>query len=467
MNNYDTNIDNYNESELLELLKIDIPINLLTSIEVSEHLDIITSKLSNIHHESIIDLFTEASNKIKNKINLKKTYEIFSPEITVDSVPVLKDYALTSNNNIISNTIDSNNPVIISQNPSAINVNNTSYPQGIINPIEKKTIKKVINIDSIFRTNYDNTSSSNFMWDLFHTETNIVSMRISSVDIPIVWYSINDIMNRNEFTISLYNMQTGGVPVPDTTNTLIIPPGNYMSDNFTNTLNLLFKKQGGGLEYLIADIDDNTTKTIFRAMDKDDILADSTGLSTHAAYDPSNVYYAPNFYFELNFFPYITNYSPNNYLQQFQRTVGWYMGFREYYYTVVETDTVKQIIFDPYHNSIYYNCGIESESSYGSIRENYIFLSIDDYNRNSVCQPITSSIGNSYIGDNILARITVNDLHNNIVYDNGSDKIFKERVYMGPVTIEKLKINLINKYGEIINLNSNNFSFTLELTKLY
>ena len=67
MNNYDTNIDNYNESELLELLKINIPINLLTSIEVSEHLDIITSKLSHIHHESIIDLFTKASNKIKNK----------------------------------------------------------------------------------------------------------------------------------------------------------------------------------------------------------------------------------------------------------------------------------------------------------------------------------------------------------------------------------------------------------------
>jgi hypothetical protein len=38
---------------------------------------------------------------------------------------------------------------------------------------------------------------------------------------------------------------------------------------------------------------------------------------------------------------------------------------------------------------------------------------------------------------------------------------------MGPVSIEKLKINLINRYGEIIDLNSNNFSFTLELTKLY
>ena len=462
---YDTDIDNYDEHELLQLLKITKPIETINETEITKHLDTILSQLSTTSHNNIIELFTNAADRLKKQIFLKNNaYKVDTPE--------LSELSLTSNYNLNlnSNITDTNNynPVIFPQIPSSININNTPYPHGIINKIQKKTITKLINVDSLFRQNYECTTSTDFMWDFIQQpETNIVSMRVSSVDIPIMWYAINNTSNRNQFYISLFNMSPAG-GLPDNDNILItIPPGNYMTDTFTNTLNLLFKKQGGGLEYLMVDVDTITSKTIIRAIDKDDITADPTGLTTHAAYDPANTYYAPNFYFELDFFPYIDNYSLNNYFNEFKRTVGWYMGFREFQYKVVKTDKVKQIIFDPFHTSLYYDCAIESDSSYSSTRDNYIFLSINDYNNNSVSQPIVSSIGNSYIGNNILARITVDTVHNNILYDNGSDKIFKERVYMGPVTIEKIKITLLNRYGEIIDLNKNNFSFTLELTKLY
>ena len=51
--------------------------------------------------------------------------------------------------------------------------------------------------------------------------------------------------------------------------------------------------------------------------------------------------------------------------------------------------------------------------------------------------------------------------------DNGGDRIFKTREYFGPVKIERLKIQLVDKYGKKINLNKNDFSFTLECTQLY
>jgi hypothetical protein len=445
----------------------------LVNLNINEYTDVELEDIFSLNNPySIEDLKKKKHDMYNNLIN-DESVELTTKSSIRDFLSKITDRLEKRflNNNLVSNNTevfsDITNSIIVPKEVNSINVMNTPYPDGIVNPIEKKTITKVINIDSLFRPNYDNTNSSEFMWDLLQTETNIVSMRISSADIPITWYSINDTLNRNDFNISLYNMETGGVAIPDTRLTVTIPPGNYMSDTFTNTLNFIFQKQGGGLEYLIADVDSANSKTIIRAMDKDDIIADSTGLTTHAAYDPSNSYYAPNFYFELHMFPHRMNYSPNNYLNEFQRTVGWYMGFRKIHYKVVKTDIIKQIIFDPFHNSLYYDCGIESESSYSSTRDNYIFLSIDDYNRNSVCQPITSSTGNSYIGDNILGRISVNTIQNSVLYDNGSDKIFKERMYMGPVSIEKLKINLINRYGEIIDLNSNNFSFTLELTKLY
>jgi hypothetical protein len=400
-------------------------------------------------------------NSNRQLVDLKKPYTTNS-NISMESSCLNSEYTT-------ENIVNSNRQLVDLKKPYTTNSNISQYPLQFRNPVEKKTITKVINIDSLFRPNYDSTSSSEFMWEFMHqAETNVISMRISSVDIPIMWYAITDTFNRNQFTISLYNMATNGVYIPNNLNVVVeIPPGNYMSDTFTNTLNLLFKKQGGGLEYLIAEIDSVTSKTIIRAIDKDDITADSTGLTTHAAYDSTNTYYSPNFYFELNFFPYESDYSEYNKYTEFQRTVGWYMGFRKYNYIVTKTDQIKSILFDPFHSSLFYDCAVKSESSYSSTRDNYIFLAINDYNNNTLSQSIVSSTGDSYISNNILARLTIESIHNTVLYDNGQDQMFKTRTYMGPVSINKLQITLLNRYGEIIDLNENNFSFTLELTKLY
>ena len=466
--NYDINIDNYDEEELLQILKINIPIESLTVSQLSTHMNILLTPLlssssSSSSYNEIIDFFQKAAEKLENII-VERNQNSISVDSPIISAPTLSSTSLTSNSNLNREIVDSSNhPVILPQYPSAINTNKTPYPEGIINPIQKKTITKIINIDSIFRPNYDTTTSTNFMWDLIQRETNVVSMRVSSVDIPVLWYAITDKMNRNEFRIHLYNMNG----LPDIEQTIIIPPGNYISDTFTNMLNSIFKKQAGGLQYLIADVDSVSSKTIIRAVDKDDIIADSTGLTTHAAFDPANAFYAPDFFFTIDFFPQKNNYSTQDAITEFQRTVGWYMGFRKYGYQIEESNVIQQILYDPFHSSFYYECALESESSYSSSRDNYVFLNIDDYNSNCVCQPIVSSTKDSYIGNNILARITVDTIHNTVLYDNGADLIFKERVYMGPVTIEKMKISLINRYGEIIDLNYNNLSITLELTKLY
>jgi hypothetical protein len=357
----------------------------------------------------------------------------------------------------------SNHPVIPPNYSATVNTNDTQYPPGTVNPIKIKTITKSLNIDSYFRTNYDTTTSTNFMWNLIQPETNVVSIRLSSIDIPVLWYSITDKMERNVFDISLYDMNG----YPNIKHSIVIPAGNYTSDTFTNMLNIIFKKQGNGLEYLISDVDSTSSKTIIRAMDRDDILSDPTGLSSHAAFDITNTHYAPKFHFALDFFPSANKYSSKNKIQEFKRTIGWYMGFRKYKYNVNQNNLIQHLAFDPLHNSLFYECGIESDSSYSNTHENYIFLSVNDYNTNCVCQSIMSSNGLNYIGDNLLARITVNVNKNEILYDNGYDLTLKKREYMGPVTIDKLNIILINRYGEPIDLNMNDFSFTLELTKIY
>ena len=140
------------------------------------------------------------------------------------------------------------------------------------------------------------------------------------------------------------------------------------------------------------------------------------------------------------------------------RTAGWSMGFRQATYTSV-------------FNSVTNKYEVVSESSYGSSFDNYIFVEIDDYQNNFVTDSVVSIVVlnkvPSYLGKNIMARIPVNSMQNTIVFNNASDLIFKCREYFGPVRLERLRIRILNRFGEVINLNSNDFSMALEITELY
>ena len=365
-------------------------------------------------------------------------------------------------NNYIVN--DNSHPTLITSYPNAVNIHNTPYSEGTVNPIQKHTITKVINIDSTFRQNYSDTSSTNFTWDLNKKEPKVVSMRVSSIDIPVSWYTISEVNNRNQFIIYVHNWVT---QCAFGSYLITIPPGNYLSESFVNVLNGIFQTIGEGLNYLIAMIDPNTSKTIIRAIDKTDSVPDPK----HAPFDPSGSYYFPNFYFEIDFFPDrdIFLQAPSQIkktikqFQEFQRTVGWFMGFRNFDYNVFECNIVKQTTFYTNTDSLFYKCALVGESTYSNPLTNYCFLAIDDHHNNCVCQPIVSSVGDSYISNNIMARIAVSSIPNTVL----CDKIFKERIYMGPITLEKLKVSLLNKYGEVIDLNGVDISFTLELIELY
>ena len=103
---------------------------------------------------------------------------------------------------------------------------------------------------------------------------------------------------------------------------------------------------------------------------------------------------------------------------------------------------------------------------YGSSINRYIYFSIDDY-QNNYQNSISGDNKEYYIEDSILGRITVTAISNAIMVNNGADYVFKERNYFGPVRLEKIRIRVLNRFGEVINLNSNDFSIALEITQLY
>jgi hypothetical protein len=110
------------------------------------------------------------------------------------------------------------------------------------------------------------------------------------------------------------------------------------------------------------------------------------------------------------------------------------------------------------------NYSITSEGGYGAT-DNYFFLEVDDFQNNFMTDSIVSTVVNkgtpAFLGNNIIARIPVNSSVFGEKYTQ-----FK-RDYFGPVTLERLRIRLLNKFGEVVSLQSNDFSFSMELKELY
>jgi hypothetical protein len=321
--------------------------------------------------------------------------------------------------------------------------------------LDRKTTKRVLSIDSLFRKNYHTTKSTDFTYTLPDPINKVTSMKISSVEFPNAWYMYSTENNSNTFTITLYNCPTpedmSGTYPSVMENTIIIPDGNYRSDLLSISINNTFSNMRNGLEYLYFDINEISAKSYFRIKSIGD--------------DNRNLYLIDSslnsdFYFKVDFSV------PNT---PIYKTAGWMMGFKEPSYIVSNNTINPKTIIDvlPYTTFVY-NWYLEGEGSYGSASQNYIFLEIDDFNRNSTANIFFSkTLNDAYLGNNIMGRITVTSGMNTIVTMDGGNLLFKTREYFGPIRLEKLHIRLVDKFGDPINLERNDFSFMLEIEQLY
>lgn len=317
-----------------------------------------------------------------------------------------------------------------------------------INPNKVRTITKGLNIDTIFRENMENSSPSDFMFKLNEPINNAVSIKLSAIELPNMWYAFSSHNKSNTFTIHCFNIppDVTGSPATNATYNINIPDGNYLANNFQDMINNLFVNSGGGLKYIHFEVNEYTTNSSFRAVHGDD----GQGVNPY-----SNG--KTDFSFSIDF-------AVQG--QLLIKTAGWNLGFRQPSYTVDYNDQYSDFVTNNEMVAVH-NAYVASESSFGSSVHQYVFLELVDYKRNSVTDAIVSGLPNSYLGNDILARITVSSGQNTIVLDNASDLVFKKRCYFGPQNLEKFHVRLLDKYGDVIDLNYNNFSFMLEIEQNY
>jgi len=314
---------------------------------------------------------------------------------------------------------------------------------------------KTICIDSIFCNN-----ATDFIYTLDEPLTKVVTTRITSVEIPNLWYAFSSKARNNFFTIKFFNM----TDLSDCECVVTIPDGNYVSAELTHCIGNYFSNHIL-LSRLVFCVNEFSSKCVFYVNQDTDIAP--------APFLPLQSTYSPHFYYIIDFSV------PNLPLQQ---TAGWMLGFRQHTYTIGIANIYRDTIYalngnagtvgsyaiDPgYINSILQYGYLESESSFGSSAYNYLYIELDDYTHYHYANFTTNLHSNGEcLGKKLLAKIPINGAHNTIITNNAGDMIFKMREYLGPVKIDKMRFRVLTPFGDVLDLNQNSFSLTVECEHL-
>ena len=291
-----------------------------------------------------------------------------------------------------------------------------SAVSGKVNPIAKNIMIKSINIDTKFRENYFSTQSTDIQMTLPTTIKNVLAISMRTIELPHALYSISRNLGNNYFSISCNPSST------PSTKTVMIPDGNYTKEDFVAYFNNVVTPKLGYDADILMTIDNTTNKTVISKKNAGSSITDLTlnyGVNEDGSEDTTN---------------------------PLQMKLGWILGFRHSKYTG--------------------STAYVSEGLYETNPSRYLFLAIDDYN-NNVNNYFVSAFASSILNNNILCRVSLKEdpFKTNII--NSGDMVTKTRNYFGPVNIQKLRIQLLDEYGRVVNLNNMDYSLCLDFTCIY
>jgi len=92
------------------------------------------------------------------------------------------------------------------------------------------------------------------------------------------------------------------------------------------------------------------------------------------------------------------------------------------------------------------------------VGDTYMFLCINDLHT------VEQKTDETYI--QCLAKIIIREDRFAVIYDDGSTLMSNEIVFPSPIDLKVLNVKLIDPYGDIVDLNCMNFSFSLEITEV-
>lgn len=442
----DLNIENYSIKEIKNLLGIE---NQYTTDELQEKCDNVI-KLVNSDENIILsdkhsickffdslrvilirhlngqegmynDLYNinsiEVENKIINKNNGNELFrKLDGKTISINDKKMIENSEMGGVDTLNAHGINADNFHLTEKGDreESIGTYLVKYKKDKLNPIKYEAMTKCITIDTRFRENYSTSMSTDFKCTLPDRLTNVISMQLSAFEFPTSYMVFNDKAKNNYFNYQV--LDNGSISI---IKTIKIKSGNYSHTELITQINDAFVANGDNIVFAV-DITtqgSGTGKTIIR----------NTGNQMINIYfDRTDSGLEDSTPIPLKF--------------------GWILGFRNSEYTK--------------------NKEYVSEGMYEDHGSKYLFLSINDHNNNTY-DTYTSVFNSSTMSKNILARISMKTPAFFIHSENGMNLVTEPRQYLGPVTISKLNIQILDEFGRVVDINNMDYSFCLNIVSLY
>ena len=424
--NFDLDTSNYSKEDYYEIFNLDKSLSITESLLNEKH----KTLLNNIKNENIdpaqkteiSNFLTECKKNLLEIIKKDGNYKLIN-----------SDFIQNMNHSVTFN----NSHQVIKKDGS------DEYHTNKINPLPKNTTSTLLNINTKFRKNFYETSATDFVLDLPEEFKNVVSITVVSVQVPNSNYTFCSSYGTNEFTVELFDISGNPDETADSnpqTHVVKIKEGIYTGPILQDYLNTSVFSQGP-LQRVGCKYDGISRKFRFfrdlRNVTDGGFPKDTTGKTK----------YAFNLDFRLN----------DDKTRPIQMNMGWILGYRQQYYNWQEN------YVDASGVNFKMDQGYNPEAVYDNLGSRYFILCIDDFNKNysnTLSSPFTESVFNN---ETAIAKVPNNP--NSINFDD----IFYQsrRNYFGPVNIKKLKIQLLDELGRVVDLNNNDFSFSIQIEQLY
>jgi hypothetical protein len=268
--------------------------------------------------------------------------------------------------------------------------NNLVFSKDNLNPLLNQTIKKIVSIDSQYRS-LQYPYSTNFMFDLSEPLKDVVSLKLYSVQIPYTWYTINKDYGSNFIYLK------GTSPGIDNGNfnyIIDISAGNYNATDLVKTVNTSLQQKKAAnpdIDFGITDISYNT------------FTSTSTITVEISKYFTETSYYVS--------FPTFINPILNPSPEARSYTIPGYLGFDMSYIPINAIYSVNNVL--PYKSLT--ATGDENNSIYTIDNSNNYFNIIQYTDLSSVIQtiPIGFTLANGSYSRNQLQNDMNNQLQTN------------------------------------------------------
>jgi hypothetical protein len=289
----------------------------------------------------------------------------------------------------------------------------------VMTNVVKQTRIKYINLDTKFADDYVNNTTnasnlatynqSSYIFTLPQRINDVKSIKVQTSEVPMTFYNISAFNGNNVMSI-----QVGA-----TTPIIIrVPDGNYDKASLINAIGSQFTSNSiSGFSITNSIVNNKTTFSNSNGS----ALTLNFAINSDGTFDKYN----------------------------FKNKLGWTLGFIKPSYIIAQTS------------------GSLISESIMQLNWKYLYLALDEFsngNQNSFASQMSSSL----INKNIIAKIVLNKT----TYDFGTilgtnvnfgNLMSDTRTYNGKIDIQKIKLQLLNEYGNVVNLNGADFSVGIQI----